>query len=619
LRLNNLLTVFALVSFLSLMGQPPKDESTYLFPIRPNEQNFLSGTMGEMRSTHFHGGLDIKTGGRIGLPVHATSDGYIVRMNTYTGGYGHALYLQHDDGNVSVYGHLDRFNDELEAYMHEKHYQYEKYDIRVFPKKDQFKYKRGDIIGFSGNTGSSSGPHLHFEIRNSEQRFLNPLDFGFTEIQDNLPPLIKKIAFVSKHPSARINGAFGRFEFDVLKVNGVYTLRKPIELSGKIGVEIYHYDHLNGTYHRNGIPEITYTVDGDTLFRQVKNSMSFDLNRHILSHMNYANYARTRRKFNKLYIDDGNEQDFYLSGNGIFEFDKKSSYELKIILRDNFDNITLLSHIINQRKIVYPEVPKFRYFSIQDNVLQYKSDDSVSMVYYAHRRVKQQPYFKRSGRYFYLWELDKGLPDSIVSGTYIHKPNFYMSIPSGISYSFYNSDFELESYPKSLFDTLHVRFHNSYDSLTDLELFSFHNYLDPIANNLKITLKPRKFYGEKAAVYSKSGDKLTFIGGKQHNDGTFVFFTRNLSNFTISYDSIPPTITPVTWSKPSMKFKIIDRESGIKSYHATLNGEFLLLIYDSKKDLITTRPKHPNIPMSGEFVLKIEDNKGNISELKRIL
>lgn len=619
MKLSNLWVVFILfISFQSL-AQPPRESGSYLFPIRPGEQNFLSGTMGEMRTTHFHGGLDIKTGGRIGLPVHATSDGYIIRMNTNTGGYGHALYLKHDDGNVSVYGHLDRFNDELESYMHKKHYENQKYDLRVFPKKDEFRYLKGDIIAYSGNTGSSSGPHLHFEIRSPDQRFLNPLDFGFTEIRDNLPPLIKKIAFITKSKDARVNGAFGRFEFDVLKVKGTYNIRKPIALSGRIGVEIYHYDHLNGTYHRNGIPEITMTINNDTVFRQEKSSMSFDLNRNILAHMSYETFSRTRRKFNKLYVDDGNRQDIYTVAEGIFNFNSEDDYELEIFLRDNFDNITTLSNQVNNRKIVYPEVPQISSFKVQENVLQYVSPDTSSTVFYAHKNVQQVPYFSRSGKNYFLWDLNEGLPDSIVTGEKVYQPNFYLSMPSGISYSFYNTDFDLESYRKSLFDTLHIRFHKSYDSLMNQENFTFYNSRSPLAGNLKIILKPEGNYEKKAAVFSKYRNSLSYEGGEQLPDGTFRFFTRELKRFTIAYDSIPPVLTPISWSNPNLKFKITDQLSGIKSYKATLNGEFLLLVYDPKKNLVTVRAKNSNKRLEGEFILTIEDNLGNITELKRNL
>jgi hypothetical protein len=612
---NQLAFLFAFIMSFSALSQ----QARYLFPIQPGQQNFLSGTMGELRSNHFHGGLDIKTGGRIGLPVYATADGYISRINITTGGYGHTLYLTHEDGYTSVYAHLDRFNDELESYIREKQYEKETYEIREFPKKDQFRFKQGDVIAFSGNTGSSSGPHLHFEIRDENHRFLNPLQYGFEEIKDNLPPLLKKMAFVTLEEDARINGAFGRYEFEVLKVNGVYTLRKPVKLSGKIGVEIYHYDHFNGTYHRNGIPLITYLVDDDTVFHQNKNSMSFGLNRHILAHMDYPVYAKRKTKFNKLFIDDGNKQDIYLNGNGIVDFDENKHYTLKLYMVDSYQNITKFEYRINNRRIVYPEIPQIKSFEVLGNTLQYVSQDTSTNVYYHYLTSKNKPYLSRSGRHYYLWDLDKGLPDSITSNSDVIRPKFYMTIPSGVRYSFYNNDFELESYRKTLFDTLHVRFDKSFDETNQLEEFNFYNYYDPLSGNLKIRLKPYNTYGPKSSVFSKYGSRISYVGGEMQEDGAYEFTTRNLGTFTIAYDSIAPTITPISWNNPAIKIKITDDLSGIKRYRATLDDQFLLMKYDAKKHMLLAQPKEPNKRFSGEFILQVEDNLGNLTEIKRQL
>ena len=152
--------IFSFTSFLNAQSS----DNYYLFPIRPGEQNYLAGTMGELRSSHFHAGIDIKTGGQSGWPVYAAADGYINRIRISNGGYGHALYIAHTNGTSTVYGHLSKFNDDIAAYVLDEQYEQQSFTLQLFPNKEQFKVKKGDIIAYSGNTGSSTGPHLHFEI-----------------------------------------------------------------------------------------------------------------------------------------------------------------------------------------------------------------------------------------------------------------------------------------------------------------------------------------------------------------------------------------------------------------------------------------------------------------------
>ena len=599
-------------------AQPPIEDDRYLFPIRPGERNFLSGTMGEMRGAHFHGGLDIRTGGRIGLPVYATQDGYISRMQVSAGGYGHALYLTHPDGNTSVYAHLNLFEPGLEKYLRHQQYLKEQYEVRLFPAKDLFEFKKGDIIAYSGNTGSSRGPHLHFEIRDEDHRFLNPMTFGFTEIKDNIPPILKSVAFVTRDEASRVNGSFGRFPFEVIKVNGKYTTRKPIELSGSIGMEVYHYDNQNGSYSRNGIPEIIMFLDGDTVFHQVKERMSFSLNRNILVHYDYPLYQSTRRKYNRLFREDGNELDIYKVIRRDLEFDAEP-HELRLVLRDGNNNFSEFVTTVNNRRIVNPESPRIRNFLVYENHIQFKSEDSIATVYYHYRNEQIAPYTSKNGTNYFLWDLRKALPDSIRSGANTVNPHLYASIPAGYKFSFYNGDFDFESGRKTLFDTLYLRFEKSIDTLENREIFHFKNSSTPLRGPATITLKPRMSYDERHFVYSVSGRKTSFVGGTRLDDGSFRFSTRDLGKFTIAADSVPPVITPISWSRTNLKVKAEDPGSGIKDYRATLDGAFLLMRFDAKKGLLLAQPKEENKPLSGEFKLEVVDNAGNTNTITRKL
>ncbi|RYF52525.1 MAG: M23 family metallopeptidase, partial [Cytophagaceae bacterium] len=152
-----------------------------LFPINPGQSGSLSGGMGDLRGNHFHAGLDIRTGGTEGLPVHAAADGYVSRIAVFTGGYGNVIFLKHPNGLTTVYGHLKTLNDTLGTYLRDNQYAKKTFEIDLRPQPNEFPVKKGDVIALSGNTGGSGGPHLHFEVRDPNDNLLNPLLYGFPE------------------------------------------------------------------------------------------------------------------------------------------------------------------------------------------------------------------------------------------------------------------------------------------------------------------------------------------------------------------------------------------------------------------------------------------------------
>ena len=179
----------------------------------------LSGTFGEFRSNHFHAGLDIRTQGRQGLKVKSVQNGWVNRIRVSTSGYGKALYIQHYDGTTSVYAHLKKFAPKIEAYVTERQYQKESYTIHLFPKSEVLKVDSGELVGFSGNTGGSYGPHLHFEVRNSSnQNPIHPMEYPL-EIKDSQRPQIQNLyIYDGIHPDSK------KKEFPLVKKNdSVYT------------------------------------------------------------------------------------------------------------------------------------------------------------------------------------------------------------------------------------------------------------------------------------------------------------------------------------------------------------------------------------------------------------
>ena len=576
--------------------------------------------MGEIRHNHFHAGLDIKTEGKIGIPVLAIANGYVSRIGVSEGGYGHALYLTHLDGKTSVYAHLQRFEEYLEDYTLKQQYQKETYPIQLFPQKNKFYFNQGDTIGYSGNSGSSSGPHLHFEMRNAQQEFLNPFDeFSFSEIQDNIAPRIKYLAFKCLDLNARVNGAYGTLLVQPTKKNNLFSIRKSLHLSGNIGIEIYHYDNMNGAPNRNGIPEIILKVNQDTLFHQLKKSMSFAKQRDILVHIDYPYAIDKQITLNKLYKADGNRLDFYIKTNQGYHFDE-TPHVLEIILKDNHQNISTFQDTLNNEGPYDNYFPDVNTFEIDENQFHYVSSDAESQVFIEDTLIVLQPYLSNENQYYYLWDLRSGLPESITSGSLVLQPHFFADIPSGIDYSFHNEDFILEVNKKSLFDTLYLQFTKVYDSLHGKIFYSFNDMTVPLRKEVIISIKDSDSLKNQYQIFKLDKKNcLSYVGSKRNTAGHFTFKTRELGTFTLDNDTTKPIVKPISWDRMNLKFMIKDVKSGIKSYHATLDGHFLLMRYDTKKNLLSVLPKNREKPNKGLFVLEVEDHFGNKTKISNPL
>src|SRR5690554_2261216 len=188
---KNLLSIWAFILFgITAFSQKPIPVDYFDLPLQiPIE---LSGTFGELRNDHFHSGLDIKTLQKEGIAIYAPADGYVHRIKVSHFGYGKALYIQHPNGYSTVYAHLKDYAGAIQEYVKKEQYRQQSYEVEMFPGVDVLKVRKGDLIGYTGNTGSSGGPHLHYEIRDASSRPMNPLLFGM-DIPDTRKPLINSV------------------------------------------------------------------------------------------------------------------------------------------------------------------------------------------------------------------------------------------------------------------------------------------------------------------------------------------------------------------------------------------------------------------------------------------
>ena len=303
----------------------------------------LSGTFGEFRSNHFHAGLDIRTQGRQGLKVKSVQNGWVNRISVSTTGYGKALYIQHYDGTTSVYAHLKKFAPKIEAYVKERQYQKESFTINLFPKSEVLKIEAGELVGFSGNTGGSYGPHLHFEVRNSSnQNPINPMEYPLEIIDSQRPQIQNLYIYNGIHPDSK------KKEFPLVKKNDSVYTTAGIYTGGKISVGLRLFDRQDLSYNKNGIYKAKVRLNGIPQFEMKMDEISFNDSKYINLLIDYKEYAQKKRRIQR-FISHSEQKTTFLEGektNGEMEISPGKSYQIMIEVSDYVGNTSYVEAYI---------------------------------------------------------------------------------------------------------------------------------------------------------------------------------------------------------------------------------------------------------------------------------
>ncbi len=631
LTLSRIVAIVATVCpfFSSAQFSKPEEkfagEEKYLYPINPGLPGSLAGTMGELRSTHFHSGIDIRTDNIIGLPVRASKSGYVSRVTVSPSGYGNVLYITHPNGHTTLYGHLDKFTGEVAQYVLEEQYRRKTANVDLFFRENQFKVRQGDTVALSGNSGSSSGPHLHFDIRDANNFALNPLIVeSFSEIVDKLPPAVEKIALKTLDINSRINDKFGRFEFYAQRVGNNFALPTPILASGNIGVEILAKDKLApGSKFYGGVNYISMQVDSQLVFNQSIDKINIAETRAIYTLMDFKTLRNSGTRFYKLYRDDGNNLDFYgkSPGSGKISIVPNASSKVKVVMKDSYGNasnvtFTLKSSPLTKDSKILEAMKNPIEYDIIENVMAISAkpglpDSSKALVYSKGQSVELEADYFNSLRAVYLIDLRKTVPDSVMVYNKIIRPSIKAIVPSGREYKYYGGDLDVEFPEGALYDTvyLNVRHVITADSA---ERFVIGPRTVPLDKSIQVVIRPNQKYewDKSYAVYRMNGRAATYLGGGWENGGVH-FATREFGEFTIMRDTIPPTIKPLSINTNTVRFKIRDNLSGIADYQASIDGKWLLMHFDSKSATIWSERLDKRVPLKGELKLVVTDEAGN--------
>lgn len=520
----------------------------------------LAGSFGELRANHFHSGIDYRTNQREGYPVYAIADGYISRLRVQNSGFGLALYINHANGYTSVYGHLQRFSPKIAQQVKTIQYQKKSYEIDSFPSPTLIPVRKGDIIAYSGNTGSSGGPHLHFEIRDSKtEATINPQLFGL-EIPDNIPPVLYSI-YVYRLNKKPFNEFTPKQYFQIAGSPGNYHLNSvsTINLSGEVGFGIVTTDKHNGASGTNGVYSIQLEVDGKPIYTSALEKFQFENSKAINSHIDYPTYLNTKRSIQKSFVDPGNPLTIYsnLVNNGRIEFTDGKLHRLKYTVSDATGNKSTLS------------------FNVQaDDKAIINTPEPTTGTTYSYATVNE----------FNNAEVKVILP----KGTLYNDLNFtYKTLPKPLSNAFSN-------------------------------IHQIHNPLTPLHIGFEIWIKADSSfnkYKEKALIVSTSRSSQ----GGYFENGYVKAKPRTFGSYFIAIDTVPPTIVPVNISAgksmagiSKMSFKIRDNLSGIKNFNGYIDGKWVLMEFDTKTASLWHTFDDSTGPGKHTLEIIVSDMKDNI-------
>lgn len=535
MKLRSSLTLLLCFAAMSLAAQEsfPKYGSPVDIPI------YLSATFAELRANHPHAGIDIKTQGVEGKKIYAVADGYVSRIGVSPYGYGNVLYITHYDGYTSVYAHLQRFSGEIAKYVKQYQYRNKTFTSQIYPDKSKFPVKKGDFIGISGNSGSSGGPHLHFEIRHTvSEKPVNPLYFGF-KIEDNVKPIIQGVSVYPIGEEATLEGGIDPKYFAMEGgEKGKYTLKghEYVYGNGEIAFGVCTYDNVGTSPNKNGPYLYELYLDDILSFKVECDSFSYSEPRYVNSLLDYRHYKQKKSSYVRTETDPNNKLHMIEKRNGTVTVGEGDTVNVCFKISDYAGNFSTATFKLVGTEPVYVERPQHRrseYFVTADGSMN--SDITID-----------------------------GFSVSMEKNTLFRDEWIQTGHREG----------------KGCCSMIY-RF-------GDEELTTFKTF--------KLRLRPDEpWAGGDSRMYIASIDKngnVSSLGGKMKG-GWMETTTRTMGEYAIKIDSVAPTVKASNFKDGqavkklnSLRFKISDDMTGIETYDIYLNDVWVLGQYDAKNALL---------------------------------
>ena len=529
---------------------------------------YLSATFGEIRPNHIHAGLDIKTQGVEGKKVYAVADGYISRIGVSPYGYGNVLYITHYDGYTSVYAHLQRFSGEIAKYVKQYQYKHKKFASQIYPDKDKFPIKKGDLIAYSGNSGGSGGPHLHFEIRHTlSEKPVNPMYFGY-KIEDKVKPLIRGVSVYPLGDSSTLEGGIKPKYFSVTDdENGQYALKDKnfVQANGEIAFGICTYDQVGSSTNKNG-PYLYELFLNDALAFQLEcDSFSYSEPRYVNSLLDYRHYKQKKSSYVRTETDPFNKLQMIEVKNGTVTVGEGDTVKVCFKISDYAGNVSQIAFNVVGTDFVDVERPQ-------------------------HRRSE------------YFVKADGSM----------------------------NSDITIEAFSVSmekgtLFRDEWIQTGQRDEKGCCSRIYRFGNEEMTTFKNFKVRLCPEEKwtdYSKMYIAYFDNNGKVSSLGGKMKN-GCMEVETRSMGEYTIKIDSVAPTVKASNFKNgqsvtalKSLRFKISDDMTGIETYDIYLDDVWVLGQYDAKNALLYYEIDEKMKKGENNVKVVVTDGVGNIKTLK---